>query len=202
MSERSRPNRLAAYAAFGTLFVALLVAGLALLTWNGPGGQRSSGEALVGGPFSLRDQNGATVTDKDLLGKPSVIFFGFTNCPEICPTTLYELAGVLQALGSDGDKINTAFISLDPERDTPDVLKPYLASFDERILGLTGTPEDIAKVAKEYRVFYRKVPLDGGDYTMDHTALIYLFDGKGKFVAPLNIKQEPEKVAATIRAVM
>ncbi|HSM19160.1 MAG TPA: SCO family protein, partial [Hyphomicrobiales bacterium] len=162
----------------------------------------SSGEALVGGSFTLTDTNGDRVTEESLLGKPSIIFFGFTHCPEVCPTTLYEMSVVLQALGDDADRVNAVFVSLDPERDTPQVMKDYLQAFDPHIRGLTGTPEQTREIAKAYRVYYKKVPLENGDYTVDHTALVYLFDAEGKFVAPLHLKQEPEKAAAPIRGLL
>ena len=153
----------------------------------------------VGGPFRLVDQNGRAVSDQDFKGKPFIVFFGFTNCPDICPTTLFEMSEVLKRLGPDADRTAALFISVDPERDTPDKLKDYLSSFHARIFGLTGTPEEIAKVEKEYRVYAKKVPLKDGDYTMDHTALIYLMDRDGKFVSPFNLKQSPTDAAADLK---
>jgi len=155
--------------------------------------------SAVGGAFALLDQNGARVTDQDLKGKPSLIFFGFTNCPEICPTTLFEVSEVLEKLGPDAQKVNALFITVDPERDSPEKLKEYLSSFNPRLRALSGDAAAIAQVAKAYRVYYRKVPLDGGGYTMDHTALVYLMDKNGAFVAPFSLKRAPEVAAADLR---
>jgi len=150
----------------------------------------------IGGPFKLVDQRGKTVTDKDYLGKPTLVFFGFTFCPDVCPTTLYELTTQLKDLGSAADRLNILFITVDPERDTPEQLALYLSSFDPRITGLSGTSAEIASVMQEYRAFAKKVPLEGGGYTMDHSASIYMMNAKGQFVGLMNY-QEPE---TTMRA--
>ena len=159
----------------------------------------SAGAAAIGGPFSLTDQNGRTVTDKDLRGHPFLVFFGFTHCPDVCPTSLFEISEVLGKLGPDAQKVSALFVTIDPERDTPAAMKDYLSSFNPRVVGLTGDPAAIAAVAKEYRVYVKKVPLDNGDYTMDHTALVYLMDKDGRFVAPFNLKRQPEDAAADLR---
>ncbi len=153
----------------------------------------------VGGPFHLIDQSGRAVTDQDFKGKPFLVFFGFTYCPDICPTTLFDMSEVLKRLGPDADKTAALFITVDPERDTPEKLKDYVSSFHPRIFGLTGTPEEIAKVEKEYRVYAKKVPLKDGDYTMDHTAVVYLMDKDGRFVAPFNLKKSADEAAADLR---
>ena len=155
--------------------------------------------ANIGGPFSLTDQNGRTVTDKDLRGHPFLVFFGFTHCPDVCPTTLFDVSEVLRRLGPDADRVGALFISVDPARDTPGKLKDYLSSFDPHLKGLTGDEAAITAVAKAYRVYYKKVPLDGGEYTMDHTALVYLMDKEGHFVRPFNVKQRAEEAAADLR---
>jgi protein SCO1/2 len=155
--------------------------------------------AAIGGPFRLLDQNGRTVTEADFKGQPYLVFFGFTHCPDVCPTTLMELSDVLDKLGSDATRIGALFITVDPERDTPAELKDYLASFNPRFEGLTGDPAAIAQIAKSYRVYMKKVPLENGDYTMDHTALVYLMDKNGKFVAPFNLKRPPEAAVADLR---
>ena len=159
----------------------------------------SAGAAAIGGPFSLVDQNGRTVTDKDLHGHPFLVFFGFTHCPDVCPTALFELSEVLGKLGPDSQKVSALFVTIDPERDTPAAMKDYLSSFNPHLVGLTGDPAAIAAVAKEYRVYVKKVPLDNGDYTMDHTALVYLMDKEGRFVTPFNLKRTPEDAAADLR---
>lgn len=159
----------------------------------------SAGAAAIGGPFSLVDQNGRTVTDKDLRGHPFLVFFGFTHCPDVCPTSLFEISEVLGKLGPDAQKVSALFVTIDPERDTPGAMKDYLSSFDPHLVGLTGDPATIAAVAKEYRVYVKKVPLDNGDYTMDHTALVYLMDKEGRFVTPFNLKRTPEDAAADLR---
>ncbi|MBX3524548.1 MAG: SCO family protein [Xanthobacteraceae bacterium] len=153
----------------------------------------------VGGPFQLVDQNGKTVTDADFRGKPFLVFFGFTHCPDICPTTLFEVSEVFNRLGVDAEKVSAIFITVDPERDTPEKLKLYLSSFHPRISGLSGTNEQIEAVKKAYYVYAKRVPLEGGGYTMDHTAIVYLMDKNGKFIAPFNLKRDPDAAAADLR---
>jgi protein SCO1/2 len=155
--------------------------------------------SAIGGPFSLVDQTGKPVTEADLKGKPSLMFFGFTHCPDICPTALFDMTQLYKALGRDGDKLQAYFVSVDPERDTPDILKEYLSSFDPRLRGLTGDPAAVAAMEKAYRVYSKKIPLDAGGYTMDHTALVYLMDKEGRFVAPFNLKRKPEDAAAELK---
>jgi protein SCO1/2 len=155
--------------------------------------------AAIGGPFRLTDQNGKTVTDQDMKGKPFLVFFGFTHCPDVCPTTLFDVSEVLRNLGTDADRTGALFITVDPERDTPASMKDYLTSFDPHLRGLTGDADALAAVAKEYRVYYKKVPLDGGDYTMDHTAIVYLMDKDGHFVSPFSLKRKPDVAAAELR---
>jgi protein SCO1/2 len=139
------------------------------------------------------------VTDRDFNGEPYLVFFGFTHCPDVCPTTLFDVSEVLRNLGPDADRTGALFITVDPERDTPAALKDYISSFDPHLRGLTGDDSAIAAVAKSYRVYYRKVPLQAGDYTMDHTALVYLMDRDGHFVAPFNLKRRPEEAAVDLR---
>jgi len=155
--------------------------------------------AAIGGPFQLTDQSGAVITDKSLQGRPTLIFFGFTHCPDVCPTSLFEMSEVLRAMGKDADRVNAYFITVDPERDNAATMKDYLSSFDPHLKGLTGDPATVAKVTAEYRVYSKKVPLKDGDYTMDHTALVYLMDRDGKFVAPFNLNRTPEEAAADLK---
>ena len=185
---------LAAFLAGLVLFlgVILLVSGRGTVP-----GIRSA--AAIGGPFELVDQNGRALTDRDMKGRPFLVFFGFTNCPDVCPTTLFEVSEIMRALGRDADRIGALFITVDPERDTPEKLKDYLASFDPHLRALSGKPAAIAATEKAYRVYSKKIPTDGGGYTMDHTAIVYLMDKDGRFVAPFNIKRRPEDAATDLR---
>ncbi|MGY8668893.1 SCO family protein [Bradyrhizobium sp. UFLA05-109] len=182
-----------------TAFAASLVVGLLVMFWAMGGVGKVAQPAAIGGPFALTDQNGKTVTDKNLKGKPTLIFFGYTHCPDVCPTSLFEISEVLRAMGKDADKVNAYFISVDPERDTPSTMKDYLSSFDPHLEGLSGDPAETAKVLTSYRVYAKKVPTKDGDYTMDHTALIYLMDRDGRFVAPFNMKRLPEEAATELK---
>jgi protein SCO1/2 len=180
-------------------FAGSLAIGLVVVMWLLGGLAKMTPPSSIGGPFRLNDQNGQTVTEQSLKGKPTLIFFGFTHCPDVCPTALFEISEVLRAMGKDADRVNTYFVSVDPERDKAETMKEYLASFDPHLKGLTGDPEAIAKVLTSYRVYARKVPLKDGDYTMDHTALVYLMDRDGRFVAPFNIKRKPDEAAADLK---
>lgn len=193
MSSAARPLVIA------TAFAASLIVGLLLVFWAMGGVSKVAQPAAIGGPFQLTDQHGKAVTDKNLKGKPTLIFFGYTHCPDVCPTSLFEISEVLRAMGKDADKVNAVFISVDPERDTPATMKDYLSSFDPHLEGLSGDPEAIANVVKSYRVYAKKVPTKDGDYTMDHTALIYLMDRDGRFVSPFNLKRTPEEAAADLK---
>ncbi len=156
-------------------------------------------QSAIGGPFRLVDHNNRPITDQDVKGKPQLVFFGFTHCPDVCPTALFEVSEILRALGPDGDRLGAMFVTVDPERDTPAKLKDYLSSFDPRLIGATGDADAIRAMERAYRVYAKKVPLDGGGYTMDHTAIVYLMDKEGRFVAPFNIKRRPEAAAADLR---
>jgi protein SCO1/2 len=192
-TSKTRPGTL--IAAFGISLAVGLFAVLGLL-----GGMRSGPQSsAIGGPFQLTDQSGQTVTEKSLQGRPSLIFFGFTHCPDICPTSLFQMSEVLRAMGPDASRVNAYFVSVDPERDTAEAMKTYLQSFDPNLKGLTGTPEEVSKVIGEYRVYAKKVPLKDGDYTMDHTAVIYLMDRDGQFVAPFNLNRTPQEAAAELK---
>jgi len=155
--------------------------------------------SAVGGPFKLVDQNSQPITEQDLIGHPYLVFFGFTHCPDVCPTTLFEVSEILRKLGPDAKNVRALFITVDPERDTPAVLKDYMSSFDPRVIGATGDSAAIMSVEKTFRVYAKKIPLDGGGYTMDHTAIVYLMDKAGRFVAPFNMKRRPEEAAADLK---
>ena len=180
-------------------FAASLAVGLLVMTWAMGGLKNVAAPAAIGGPFQLTDQAGESVTDQNLKGRPTLIFFGFTHCPDVCPTSLFEISEVLRAMGKDADRVNAYFVSVDPERDTAAAMKDYLSSFDPHLKGLTGDPQAVAKVLSAYRVYARKVPLKDGDYTMDHTALIYLMDRDGRFVSPFNMKRSPEQAAGELK---
>ncbi|GEP05477.1 SCO family protein [Methylobacterium oxalidis] len=149
----------------------------------------------VGGPFTLVDQNGRTVTETDFSGATHLVFFGFTHCPDICPTTLQQISDVLAALGDRARTMKVAFITVDPQRDTPASLKTYLESFDPRITGLTGSPEQVAAAVKAYRAYARRVPTQGDDYTMEHTALVYVMDARNRFLGALNLQRPADETA-------
>src|SRR4029079_13029415 len=158
----------------------------------GPGNFGGGGPAAsaIGGPFKLVDQNGTAITDADLKGKPHLVFFGYTHCPDVCPTTLFDVSEVLRALCKDADSAGALFITVDPERDSPAVMKDYLSSFDPHLRGATGERAAIDAAEKSYRVYAKKVPTQAGDYSMDHTALVYLMDKQGRFVAPFSLKRK------------
>jgi protein SCO1 len=159
-----------------------------------------SGEALIGGPFQLTDQDGNAVTEQTYQGKLMLIYFGFTFCPDACPTALGVMSAALAKLDVAAERVVPMLITVDPERDTPQVLKDYVSNFHPRMVGLTGTPEQIAQVAKAYRVFYQKAPgATGEDYLMDHTLLIYLMDGEGQYISHFGPDAKPEQIADEIR---
>jgi protein SCO1 len=166
--------------------------------------QRNGGEVTVlpdvtlGAPFALLDHTGAPITEKAFAGKPVALFFGFTHCPEICPTTLYEVTGWLDEMGEEGRDIEAFFISIDPERDTPDVLAGYIASFP-RITGITGDTAGIAELARAWKVYFKKQPLDGGGYTMDHTASIFLVKPDGTLQGTIAYGENPETALAKLK---
>ena len=163
----------------------------------GAGGSSASG---IGGPFRLVDGDGRAVTEKDFAGSPHLVFFGFTHCPDICPTKLFELSEMFRAMGDKGKGIRAIFVTVDPERDTPAVMKSYVASFDPCIVGLTGDRAEIDRVTREFRAYAKKVPLKDGDYTMEHTALIYLMGKDGRFVGSFNVERGPDAAAKDLLA--
>jgi protein SCO1/2 len=185
----------------GSAFLAGLVlfAGIILFASANKG---APGASAIGGPFHLIDQDGKPITDEALKGHPSLVFFGYTHCPDVCPATLFDISEVLRALGPDADKTAALFVTIDPDRDTPAAMKDYLSSFDPHLRGVTGDDKDIGMIEKEYRVYAKKVPADHGDYSMDHTALVYLMDKQGRFVAPFSLKRRPEESAAELRKYM
>jgi protein SCO1/2 len=182
-----------------TAFVAGLGVSLGLIFFLVGTGPAVPPPAAIGGPFQLVDQDSRPITDESLKGKPTLVFFGYTHCPDVCPTTLFEVSQIFQALGKDGDRLNALFVTVDPERDTPAVLKDYLSSFDPHLKAASGTPQQIESALKTYRVYAKKVPSDDGAYTMDHTSIVYLMDKNGRFVAPFNLQRKPPELAADVR---
>ena len=182
------------------LLVAVLLLGTGAFMWLSGGGTAS----LVGGPFVLENGDGKPVTDRDFRGKFMLVYFGYTYCPDVCPTTLNEVANALDHLGASANRLQPIFITVDPERDTPAVMKQYTAAFTPRLLGLTGTPEQIAKVAQEYRVYYAKHRTGPGpnDYSMDHSSILYLMGPDGKFIAPLRADEPGTQMATDLAKLM
>jgi protein SCO1/2 len=161
----------------------LMAAGIGWLTFDW---YRSHyGGEPFGAPFTLTDQNGQPITEAAFRGQPSAVFFGFTHCPEVCPTTLYELAGWLNTLGDEGKNIRAYFVTVDPERDTPEIMKTYITNFSDRIVGITGEPEKVHAMAKSFGIYWKKVETGDGDYTMDHTASVLLLDSGGDFAGTI-----------------
>ena len=152
----------------------------------------------IGGPFALIDHNGKAITHRDLEGSPTLIFFGFTHCPDVCPTTLMEISQVFEQLGPQA-KIKALFVTVDTERDTPALLKDYLSSFDARILGVTGPRENIDAALKAWRVFARKSKGEGDSYSMDHSSVVYLMDKQGRFATAFNLQQSAAQAARALR---
>jgi protein SCO1 len=193
MAKKLRPSLIAGPILF---LVGLIGLGVGFFVFKPPQTQVSTG-ALVGGPFRLVDQNGAEITEASMKGKPFLVFFGFTHCPDICPTKLFEISQALAAVEKDVPDIEALFISVDPERDTPDMMKRYLSSFSPRIKGLTGDQAAVDATVKAYRAYAKKVATDSG-YTMDHTSLVYLMGRGGEFVTSLDMTKKDTEIAGQI----
>jgi protein SCO1/2 len=160
---------------------------------------QSWGIADIGGPFQLTTHKGTSLTDTDLRGHPYLVFFGFTYCPEICPTTLTELTARYQALGTDAEKLTTLLVTVDPERDTQELLSQYMAAFHPSFIALRGTREQIDRMIRTFRATVRKVPTGGDDYTMNHTAVVYMMDRQGRFVGTLDPHEKAEVQLSKLR---
>jgi cytochrome oxidase Cu insertion factor (SCO1/SenC/PrrC family) len=160
-------------------------------------GMPSVGRALVGGPFTLTDQDGRRVTDQDFRGKFMLVYFGFTYCPDVCPTALQVMAAALDKLGPKGERVTPVLISVDPERDTPAQLSRYVKSFHPRLVGLTGSPQEVEAAAKAYRVYVKKVPdpKSTAGYTMDHTSIVYVMGPDGQYLAHFTHATSPDVMA-------
>jgi len=193
-----RNIRFAAWAA-----IAVLIAAVGVVFLRGGGGvsKALSPVAQIGGPFELTTHDGKRLSSAELKGTPFAIFFGFTFCPDVCPTTMLELTNVLKRLGPDADRMRYFFVSVDTERDNPAHLKLYLSNFDSRIVGLTGTAEEIAAVAKSYRAYYERVPTKDG-FTYNHTAIIYLMGRDGKLASTISYQEKEDTQLAKLRRVI
>ena len=186
MSKPARkfPTRLAILAAGAALVAAAFAAYLT---------PSRSGASLIGGPFALQTADGKTLTDKDMLGHPYLVYFGYTHCPDVCPTTLAQISDVLAKM--PGAPVKALFITVDPERDNAKTMGDYVSSFDPRVIGLSGTPAEIAQAEKAFRVYARKAPAKEGDYAMDHSSVIYLMDRNGGFAEAFNLERSAAESA-------
>jgi protein SCO1/2 len=179
----------------GILIVTAVVVGAITFKWY------QSGQATVafGAPFELVQGNGEPITQAAFKGHPSAVFFGFTHCPEVCPTTLFELDGWLKALGDEGKDIRAYFVTIDPERDTPEIVHSYVTNVSDRIVGISGEPEKVQAMAKSFHVYFKRVDLENGDYTMDHTASVYLINSDGDFAGTIAYGENPDNAIAKLK---
>ncbi|WP_041544712.1 MULTISPECIES: SCO family protein [Chelativorans] len=178
--------------------IILLTAGaFGAIAFNFYSGQNQA--VAFGAPFELIDHEGQPITEKALQGRPTALFFGFTHCPDVCPTTLFEMQGWLDQLGDEGKDLQAFFVTVDPERDTPEVMKTYLSNFSDRVVGITGDPQKVEEMVKAYRIYFRKVELEGGGYTMDHTASVMLLDSSGDFFGTISYEENQETAIAKLR---
>lgn len=197
------PSRLKVYFALAVLVIAAGVGLFTLYQGTGRDAGSGAGQALVGGPFILTDHNGRQVTDADFKGKYALIFFGYTYCPDVCPTELQVMTEALSQMGEKARSITPVFVSVDPERDTPEVLKSYVENFSPDLVGLTGTPAQVAAAAKAYRVYYAKSgKTDTPDYLVDHSSIIYLMDPEGRFVKHFTYTTDAAALASALADVM
>ena len=179
----------------GILVLMAVVMGVIAFQWY----QMQYASKAYGAPFTLVDQKGQPITEAAFRGQPSAVFFGFTHCPEVCPTTLFEMDGWLKQLGDEGKNIRAYFVSVDPERDTPEIMDRYVGNVSDRIIGITGEPAKVHDMAKSFGIFWRKVDLEGGDYTMDHTASVLLLDGTGDFFGTIAYEENSDTAIAKLK---
>lgn len=187
---------------FGAALAALFLVSAGLLGWQYM--VKDSENSLTAGlrlgtPFELVDHNGAPITEAALRGRPTLVYFGFTRCPEVCPTTLYEMAGWFEALGEEGRDLQAFFITVDPERDTPEIMKGYAEAFSGRVTGITGDPGEIARVIAAWHVYAAKIATDDGDYTMDHTASVFLVDAEGTYKGTIAYGESADNAIAKLK---
>jgi protein SCO1/2 len=191
-APRKQASRQLLYIVLG---FAVGLVGLTGLVYGVMPGRANLGSPAIGGSFAMIGQDGRVVTNADLAGRPYLVFFGYTHCPDFCPTALFDISAVFKELGPN-KKVAALFVTIDPERDTPDVLKTYLENFDSRIIGLTGDTQKIETITKAFRVYGKKMPGEkSGDYTVDHTGVVYLMDKRGKFVSAFNLQRPPRQAA-------
>ncbi|MFM9163600.1 MAG: SCO family protein [Methylocystis sp.] len=174
------------------LFFAVIFSAFVIFTSNRP-----TSPTLIGGPFQMTTHLGTPINEQDLMGKPFLVFFGYTHCPDVCHTTLFEMSEILRALGPNA-KINALFVTVDPERDSAEVLKDYLSNFDSRIIGVTGPRSQLEPMLREYRIYAKRAPGNNIDYAVDHTTVVYLMDKNGHFVSPFNVSRRPYDAAHEI----
>lgn len=158
--------------------------------------------AELGAPFTLIDQNGQPITEAAFQGRPSLLFFGFTHCPDVCPTTVYDMETWFQDLEIDSDDLGAYFVTIDPERDTPEFLKDYLEPQSDHVIGITGDPDAVHAMAKSWRVYWQKRPLGEDDYTMDHFASVFVLNADGKVADLITYQEDPKEAEAKIRKVL
>ncbi|MDX8445059.1 SCO family protein [Mesorhizobium captivum] len=175
----------------------LMAAGIGWLTFDWYRGHY--GGEPYGAPFTLIDQKKAPITEAAFRGHPSVVFFGFTHCPEVCPTTLFEMAGWLKTMGDSGKNLNAYFVTVDPERDTPEIINSYVSNFSDRITGITGDPDKVHAMAKAFGIYWKKVDTGDGDYTMDHTASVLLLNAKGEFAGTIAYGESADAAIAKLK---
>lgn len=197
----SPAQRRAGYAILGVALLGILGIGAGVVAIL-PGGPAKPPMSVIGGPFALPSSKGGVLDSRTLAGRPFLVFFGFTRCPNVCPTTLAEITNLIDDLRRSGGDIRALYVTLDPARDTQAVLRDYMASFSDAITGLTGTQAEIDRVARAYRVFVQRVPLTGDDYTFEHTLMVYLMDRDGGFVGPLDLAAGPALALRQIRAAL
>jgi protein SCO1/2 len=193
--------RLALWIAVAISLFVLGALSIGVFTNTGPlqfaTGQTQPG-APLGGPFSLTDSNGQPVTEAVFREKPSAVFFGFTHCPDVCPGTLIDMTAWIEALSEDADRMRFVFVTVDPERDTPEILDEYVTAFSDDIVGITGEPEAVREMLRDYGIFFERVDLEGGGYTMNHTASVFLLDEQGALVGSIDREESRETAVAKL----
>ena len=186
----------------GAIFLAIGAGLGGRMVWEDRSGNGALMAADLGGPFSLVTHTGTPISEADLTGSPSALFFGFTHCPEICPTTIYDINAWLDDLGPTGDDLKVYFVTIDPERDTPEVLGDYVTAQSDRVIGISGPPDDVRAMADVWRVYYKEIPLENDDYTMDHTSLIYLLDDDGQYAEMIRYGEAQNSAVAKLQALL